>query len=170
MPANNQPEPKPSKRRVMALMGTVLLLVGALFFFSLGQRTHTLELKAYFKNAHGLRVGAPVRLSGVDVGNVASVRVRPERREAAAEVIMRIHTPYKLHVPKDAVAEVTTAGVMGQPFIEINISQASGTGAQSGDELRTAERTSLLESIFGSGGRSSQNETGVPPEKPSPKR
>ena len=171
--ANSQPEAKPSKHRAMALMGTVLFLLGALFFFSLGQRTHKLELKAYFDNAEGLREGAPVRVSGVDAGSVVSVRVRPERRQAAAEVVMRIHTPYKLHVPKDAVAGISTAGVLGEVFVDIDISKASGAPAQNGDELKTeasAKLTNEFEFYFGSRRKSSQNETGAPPEKPAPKR
>ena len=172
MPANNQPEPKPRKR-VMALIGTVLFLVGALFFFSLGQRTHTLELKAYFDNAQGLREGAAVRLSGVDVGRITGVRVRPEKREAAAEVIMRINTPYALQIPKDAVVGISTAGVLGEVFVDIDISKATGAPAQNGDELKTEKSATLpnqFEFYFGSRRKGSQNEVTEPPKKSAPKR
>ncbi len=38
----------------------------------------TIGVKAYFTDAMGLRPSARVRLAGVDVGSVTSVRVRPE--------------------------------------------------------------------------------------------
>ena len=41
-------------------------------------RGHRLELKVYFKDAQGLRVGAPVRLAGVDIGSVTKVRAHPD--------------------------------------------------------------------------------------------
>ena len=48
-----------------------------------GLFTKKIEIKSYFDNAGGLRVGAPVRLNGVDVGNVTEhPRGRRCRQEA----------------------------------------------------------------------------------------
>jgi phospholipid/cholesterol/gamma-HCH transport system substrate-binding protein len=35
-----------------------------------GWLTHKITIRSYFDNAGGLREGAPVRLAGVDIGNV----------------------------------------------------------------------------------------------------
>ena len=40
-----------------------------------GWFTSKITLRSYFDNAGGLREGAPVRLAGVDIGNVTTVRI-----------------------------------------------------------------------------------------------
>jgi phospholipid/cholesterol/gamma-HCH transport system substrate-binding protein len=87
---------------------------------------HRIELKVYFQNANGLRAGAPVRLAGVEVGRVTSVRARPEIQAAPAEVTLRLQTPYELNIPNDSTVSLETAGVLGETFAEINILGASG--------------------------------------------
>jgi ABC-type transporter Mla subunit MlaD len=98
---------------------------------------HLLEIKCYFKDAQGLRAGAKVRLAGVEVGSVASVRVRPELRDHPAEVVMVLQTPYALNVPDDSVVTLETAGVLGDVFAQVNIQDATGPPLRSGGVLKT---------------------------------
>lgn len=97
---------------------------------------HRIELRVYFQNAHGLRTGAPVRLAGVEVGTITSVRARPEMQAAPAEVTMRLRTPYELNIPNDSVVSLDTAGVLGETFAEINILGASGAPVKNGEVLK----------------------------------
>src|ERR1700682_4419825 len=78
--------------------------------------THSLVIKCYFKDAEGLRPHARVRLAGVEVGTVSSIRVVPEKRDHPAEVVMVLQTPSQLKVPDDAVVTLESAGVLGEPF------------------------------------------------------
>ncbi|HVO80504.1 MAG TPA: MlaD family protein [Terriglobales bacterium] len=98
--------------------------------------THRLELRVYFQNANGLRAGAPVRLAGVEVGKVTSVRARPERQAAPAEVTLSLRTPYELNIPSDSTVSLATAGVLGETFAEINVLGASGAPIKSGGILK----------------------------------
>lgn len=100
--------------------------------------SHSLQLKCYFKDAAGLRTGAQVRLAGVEVGRVTSVRVRPELRDNPAEVIMTLQTPYELKVPNDSVVILQSAGVLGEVFPQIDIRGASGPPVGNGGVLKTA--------------------------------
>jgi len=97
---------------------------------------HELELKVYFQNANGLRSGAPVRLAGVEVGKVTSVRARPEMQAAPAEVRMMLRTPYELNIPSDSTVSLGTAGVLGETLAEINVSGASGAPVKNGGVLK----------------------------------
>lgn len=130
--------------RKVLLGGIIVIAVTAVFLFARARLSgHRLELKANFHNAQGLRQGAPVRVAGVDVGSVSSVRVRPELRENAAEVVMDVHTPYELKIPRDSVATLQTAGVLGPTFIEIDVAGASGEPANNGTVLKSKETEPL---------------------------
>src|SRR5438128_2277386 len=84
--------------------------------------THKIKLKAYYDNAGGLQEGAPVRLSGVDIGNVVNVRVvsDPARRLTPVQVTMKVNTRYHQSLRKDSVTSLETAGVMGSTYIDID--------------------------------------------------
>ncbi len=104
---------------------------------------HRIELRVYFQNANGLRAGAPVRLAGVEVGKITSVRARPEMQFAPAEVTMRLRTPYELNIPNDSTVSLDTAGVLGETFAEINVLGSSGAPVKNGGVLKE-KRTKFL--------------------------
>jgi phospholipid/cholesterol/gamma-HCH transport system substrate-binding protein len=113
-------------RKVGLIVGVIALVAFAVLFGYPRLFSHRIELKVYFQNANGLRAGAPVRLAGVEVGKITSVRARAEMQVAPAEVTMRLRTPYKLNIPNDSTVSLDTAGVLGETFAEINVLGASG--------------------------------------------
>jgi len=114
---------------------TVVLAFAVLFVYP-RLSIHRIDLRVYFQNANGLRAGAPVRLAGVEVGTVTSVRARPEMQAAPAEVTLRLRTPYELRIPNDSTVSLSTAGVLGETFAEINVAGASGAPVKTGDVLK----------------------------------
>ena len=126
---------------VTVLFASVVLAI-LIFLVSGGPRTlftPKLFLKAYFEDASGLRVGAPVRLEGVDLGNVTAIRVVPSRRQTPVEVVMKVTTKFRGGVRKDSLATLTTAGVLGETFVDITSKEAKGPDAENGDVLKTQE-------------------------------
>jgi phospholipid/cholesterol/gamma-HCH transport system substrate-binding protein len=111
-------------------LGVLLFLMsgtGGLF-------TPKLKLKAYFDNASGLRKGAAVRLDGVDIGNVSDIKIIPSKQPTPVEVTMTV-AKYKDGLRKDSQAELSTAGLLGETYIDIDSSQAKGPMIQNGDTL-----------------------------------
>ena len=106
-----------------------------------GVFTKKITLRSYFDNAGGLREGAPVRLQGVDIGNVSAIRVvsDPARRPTPVEVTLKVNTKYHRNLHKDSVTLMATAGVLGETYIDIDSSQATGPEVQPGDVLATRE-------------------------------
>jgi len=99
----------------------------AVIFLTFAKHTqHQLEVKTYFRDAHGLRAGATVQVAGVDVGRVVEVRVRPDLKQHPAEVVLLFQTPYKLEIPEDSVVLVSRAGLLGETYAEVDIHSASG--------------------------------------------
>lgn len=103
---------------------------------------HALTLKTYFTDGMWLRAGAPVRVAGVDVGSVKSVRPRAELKQAPVEVIMSISTDYELRIPDDSVASLSTAGILGPTYVNIDTRNASGRPIRSGGTLKANPVTS----------------------------
>jgi len=106
-----------------------------------GFLTRKIVLKSYFDNAGGLRVGAPVRLSGVDIGNVSGIRVVPDKDKqlTPVEVTMKVSTKYLYNLRKDSMTLLSTAGVLGETYIDIDSSLATGTEVRDGDVLPSRE-------------------------------
>ncbi|MBZ5682279.1 MAG: MlaD family protein [Acidobacteriia bacterium] len=119
-----------------------------------GLFTKRIALKSYFDNASGLRVGAPVRLSGVDIGNVVKISVveAKDKQLTPVEITMKVTTKYVRVMRRDSVTELDTAGVLGETYIDIDSAQAVGPQVQDGDTLATRTHPDFNEVV-----RSSQS-------------
>jgi phospholipid/cholesterol/gamma-HCH transport system substrate-binding protein len=138
----SQKQLKWSQLRVgLTVIFASLILALLLFLMSGtgGYFSHRITLVSFFDNASGLRVGAPVRLSGVDIGNVAAIRVVPDREKqlTPVEIIMKVSTKYGFNLRRDSVTSLDTAGVLGETYLDIDSSQAIGAPAKDGDTLPT---------------------------------
>lgn len=131
----------------IALAVLVFLMTG-----SGGMFVPKIFLKAYFDNAGGLRVGAPVRLQGVDIGNVKTVRIVPGKQPNSVEVLMKISTRYLDTIRKDSIVQLSTAGVLGETFVDIDSTQAKGPPVSDGDTLAQREQPDIQDVV-----RSSQS-------------
>jgi len=105
-----------------------------------GLFTSKIILKSYFPDASGLAIGAPVRLSGVDIGSVTRVRVVPGNPLAPVEVTMKVTRKYDFFLRKDSETILSTAGVLGQTYINIDSSHAKGPQVEDGDVLKSKEQ------------------------------
>jgi phospholipid/cholesterol/gamma-HCH transport system substrate-binding protein len=135
----------PSKQQVrwsQLRVGIVVIIasvaLGVLIFLmsgSVGLFTRKITLHTYVDNASGLRVGAPVRLDGVDIGNVTDMTVVPnhESGKTPVEITFKIGTKYPIR--KDTTAELATAGVLGETFVDLDSRLAKAPLAENGDTL-----------------------------------
>lgn len=128
--------------------------------------SHKIVLRAYFENAAGLVKGAPVRLSGVDIGNVDRISIvhDPVRRLTPVEVTMKISARHRTEIFFDenhnkpngtdlgSKATLATAGVLGATFVDIDSSRASGRPVQDNDEISTTETPALQDVLKSSQG------------------
>src|SRR5262249_40258141 len=99
--------------------------------------TRKLTLYSYFDGSEGLRNGAPVRLEGVDIGNVTKIQLVSGHQTTPVQVTMRVNTKYLFNLKKDSVAALATAGVLGETYINISSGFAKGPEVVDGDTLAT---------------------------------
>ena len=152
MPSQQQVRWSQLRVGITVIVATVILAI--LIFLmtgSVGLFTKKLRLRSYFDNAEGLRVGAPVRLEGVDIGNVVAIRV-VKRQLTPVEVVMKVSAKYGDQVHKDSRAVLTTAGVLGETFVDISSKAAKLPPAQDNDELPTENRPDIQDMVRASQG------------------
>jgi phospholipid/cholesterol/gamma-HCH transport system substrate-binding protein len=138
----SQKQLKWSQLRVGITVLIATLTLAVLLFLmsgSTGLFTRRITLQSYFDNAQGLREGAPVRLSGVDVGNVSKILIVPykDKQLTPVEVVMKVSTKYNYAIHRDSVTSLETAGVLGETYLDIDSLQALGPPARDGDTLPT---------------------------------
>jgi ABC-type transporter Mla subunit MlaD len=85
-----------------------------------GLWSDTVELSAGFPEAHDITPGTPVRLRGVDIGQVIAVEY-PDHDGPGAEVTlrMRVQAKYASRVYADASARIQGSGLLGAKVISI---------------------------------------------------
>ncbi len=138
----SQKQLKWSELRVGITVIVAILILAFLLFLMSGTNglfTSRITLMSYFDNAQGLRPGAPVRLSGVDIGNVTKIIIVPDKDKqfTPVRVLMKVSTKYSYAIRRDSVTSLETAGVLGETFLDIDSLQALGPPAHDGDTLPT---------------------------------
>ncbi len=132
--------------------GFVLAGIVALFFLALkASNLGTLdggggyELVAWFENVGGLKVRAPVTVSGVRVGRVAAIDYDRERLQA--RVNLRIEDGYRVF-PEDTSANIYTAGLLGEQYIALD---PGGEDRMLGDggRITITQSALVLEQLIG---------------------
>ncbi len=140
MPSQKQLKWSQLKVGVTVIVASVTLAILLLLMSgSTGLFTTRITIKSYFDNAQGLRIGAPVRLSGVDIGNITNVLIVPDKdkQQTPVEVVMKVSTKYNYALRRDSVTSLETAGVLGETYVDIDSSQSVGAPVQDGDTLPT---------------------------------
>jgi phospholipid/cholesterol/gamma-HCH transport system substrate-binding protein len=117
------------------IAATVLAILIFLMTGSGGFLTPKIQIYSYFDDAQGVRVGAPVNLQGVPIGNVTDVRV-VNHGNTPVQVRMKITKRNAAEIPSDSTAALTQAGVLGETFVNIDRTQAkSRQSIHEGSEL-----------------------------------
>lgn len=153
MPSQKQLKWSQLRVGITVILASVVLAV--LIFLMTGTGgwfTHKIVLRSYFDNAQGLRVGAPVRLAGVDIGNVTKIEIVSGRPADPVEVTMRVNTTYHTSMRKDSVTIMSTAGILGETYIDIDSATAKGAELVDGDTLAARDQPQIQDVVRASQG------------------
>lgn len=124
---------------VFIFLGTVILVIGV---FLLGNKESmfksTFTVKTYFKNVEGLRTGAPVRLSGIDVGSVKDIKIVGDT-SGKVEVTLRLVHEIHQFVKTDSKASIETEGLVGNKILILHIGSSSSAQVPEGGFIQSKE-------------------------------
>lgn len=129
----------------------VLLGFAALFFLttqlpgsglSFGQEAGY-RVTARFENVGDLKVGSPVSMAGVRVGEVESIRFDPNDYRA----VVQLHIAQEFNqIPEDSDASIQTQGLLGGKYVGIGPG-GSDIFLEEGSEIEFTQSAIVLESL-----------------------
>ncbi|HZP06155.1 MAG TPA: MlaD family protein [Terracidiphilus sp.] len=134
---------------VLVMVG-MAVLIGLIFLMGRstgGLFAKKLVLRSYFANAAGLKEGAPVTLQGVTVGNVSHIGVVTARNPTPVEVRMQIGPEWLKGLHTDSTAGIAQAGVLGDSYVDIDSTHASGPPPANNAELKAAGAPTIQDVI-----------------------
>lgn len=123
---------------IFVILG-LAIFVAAIYFVGnkqnmFGKTTH---LSAVFTNVNGLQLGNSVRYSGINVGTVREISMI---NDTVIRVMMIIEDKIIPHIKKNAIATITSDGLVGNMIINIIPGKGNDLPVQPGDEIKTYSR------------------------------
>jgi phospholipid/cholesterol/gamma-HCH transport system substrate-binding protein len=110
---------------VFVIVGLAVLGVGIFYVTGAGVFGPKYHLKTFLPEVSGLATGAPVRLDGVEIGNVDKIQIvprengKPPDRLHNVEVGMRIDSKFNVDILTDSTATLVTEGLLGNRYVNI---------------------------------------------------
>ena len=126
-------------------LAALLMLAVRVGNLTLQSDSGSYRVTARFEDIGGLKVRAPVSMSGIRIGQVVALGFDPESYEAVAT--LEIEGRFD-RVPADSSASIYTAGLLGEQYISIS----PGTDEEvlaSGDEIELTQSAMILERLIG---------------------
>ncbi len=98
------------------------ILIMFAIVFSIGQ-LYILKpmyiVRIVFNFANGIEIGAPVRLAGVNVGEVNDISVYYDNKLQMTKVMISARIKNEAKVEKNAVCRINTLGLLGEKYLEV---------------------------------------------------
>jgi len=95
------------------ILAWFVLLIGGSKLMRVGY-----NIKVVFGFANGIKVGAPVRVAGVDKGEVKEIRLTYDSK-GRSKVIIKAYMDADTVIPRDSRAWVNTLGLLGEKYMEV---------------------------------------------------
>ncbi len=140
----------PARSLTLEFWVGLFAIAGVLCFFYLAVNLGGLKLSdsgyysvsAMFTNVAGLKVGAPVEIAGVEIGEVSNV----ELNSTEAKLTLQVRDGIELR--DDDIAQIRTKGIIGDKYVKISPG-GSDLILESGDEIADTESAVEFEDVIG---------------------
>lgn len=106
------------KTGIMVVICLAILLGLTVRIGGLGSLKKGYEMKVQFNYAAGLKEGAPVYLTGVEMGEIKDVQI--DYTDEGTVVIFSLWLDSAAKLRRDSVAFIATMGLMGEKYLELS--------------------------------------------------
>ncbi|MDD5449462.1 MAG: MlaD family protein [Candidatus Omnitrophica bacterium] len=97
------------------IMFIIVFSIGEFYIFK-----PVYKIKVLFGFANGIEVGAPVRLAGVNVGEIENIGVYYDERLNRTKVFLISKLKKEAKIEKNSVCKINTLGLLGEKYLEIS--------------------------------------------------
>jgi phospholipid/cholesterol/gamma-HCH transport system substrate-binding protein len=110
---------------LFVLVALFVIAVGIFYVTGAGFLGPKYRLRTYLPEVAGVTNGAPVRLDGVDVGNVEAITLVPRtdghipEKSRNIELVMRVDKRFQPDILTDSTASLVTEGLLGNRYVNI---------------------------------------------------
>lgn len=104
---------------IFVFIGIVILVVFILLIGNFRLWTAGYKINFIFNFVNGLKEGAPIRLSGVDIGEVKKIEFIFSPEENKTKVKITGWVKKEVKIPSDSNAWINTLGLLGEKYLEI---------------------------------------------------
>lgn len=122
---------------IFAAIGLVLFFAG-LYYIGARQQmfSSTFHISAVFNDVSGIQAGNNVRFSGVNIGTVENIKIISY---TSVRVTMAIDESARIFIRKNAEANITTEGLMGNKILIINPGAGDAKEIENNDVIAAEE-------------------------------
>ncbi|MFA5389383.1 MAG: MlaD family protein [Candidatus Omnitrophota bacterium] len=124
----------------MVILSVIIFSIGNFYSVKRGY-----NIDVVFSFANGIGVGAPVRYSGVEVGEVQEIKVYFDEKENKPLVKLTIWVSQNTWINENAKASINTLGLLGEKYLEISPGTRDTRLLQKGETLRGQDPVSTEE-------------------------
>jgi phospholipid/cholesterol/gamma-HCH transport system substrate-binding protein len=129
---------------LFVLAAMFILAVAIIWVTGGGSLSPKYKLKTYLPEVEGVQTGAPVRLDGVEIGNVDAIRLNPHPSDRMhnIELVMRIDKKFDEQIRTDSSATLITEGLLGNRYVSVKRG-FTGTPIPNGGEVPGVEEAAM---------------------------
>jgi len=137
---------------LFVLVGLLILAVAIFYVTGAGVFGPKYRVKTYLPEVSGLATGAPVRLDGVEIGNVVRISLVPREHGKPPDhmhniqVDLRLDRNYQKDILTDSVASLVTEGLLGNRYVNIQRG-FSGVPIKDGEAVPGGEEKAIKEVV-----------------------
>lgn len=104
---------------IFVFIGLIILVAFVLLIGDFKTWTAGHDINFIFNFVNGVKIGAPVRFAGVDIGEVKELQFIPDTSGKGMKVRIVGWVNKSVKIPRDSAIWVNTLGLLGEKYIEI---------------------------------------------------
>jgi len=120
---------------IFVFIGMVILVIFILSIGGFKTWSSGYHINLNFNFVNGIKIGAPVRFAGVDVGEVKKIKLEFLADEGRSNVKLDIWLRNIIKIPADSSVWVNTLGLLGEKYVEIMPGKDYSNLLKHGDSL-----------------------------------